>query len=197
MRRKIDVLILVLVLVAGFFAIKNAQTIGDRWHGMRYDPPAEVSTLATNAGMSDRGKQLFYRFSPQLVGQKELDQRCTVEKLGCAEGRTIYILNYLSEGQQNQSAVTAAHEMLHIAYTRLSDQEKSDLEPLLQAEVTSAHGANIAKKLQDYPQEGYYNEAHSYVGSELPDISDKLEQYYKQYFSNRSKSVDAYAESPR
>ncbi|MES2970750.1 MAG: hypothetical protein V4702_00315 [Patescibacteria group bacterium] len=197
MRRKIDLFILLLVLMTGFFAVRNARLIGDWWHSQQYSPPQEISKLADDAGMSNKGKQLFFRFSPQLVGQQDLDSYCDIEKLGCAEGRNIYILQYINNEEYNQSTVTAAHEMLHVAFSRLKPAQKEMLQPLLKAELDKPQAANIIKKLKDYPPEDYFNESHSFIGSELGSISPELSNYYKDYFNDRSKSTSAYNASPR
>jgi len=196
MRRKIDLVILLLVLISGFFALQNAQSIGDWWHASRYDPPSEIEQLAGDAGMSEIGKKLFFRFSPRLVSQAELDQVCNVEKLGCVEGRTLYLLKYENNDQYNRTIVTAAHEMLHVAYSRLGAREREEVDDLLEAELDIAQTSDIIKKLQGYPEADYFNEAHSFIGSELPKLSDDLAAYYQRYFADRSKSVRAYANSP-
>ncbi len=196
MRRKIDLLVLLLVLIGGIFAVKNAQAIGDWWHAMRYDPPSEISKLADDAGMSSDGKKLFYRFSPQLVNQATLTEKCTAEKLGCTEGRSIYILQYTGQAEYNRAIVTAVHEMLHVAYSRLSPNEVRTVNSQLDTELHSYGAAEITEALKDYPKEDYYNEAHSFIGSQLDGISPGLEQHYKRYLSDRAMTVQAYRESP-
>jgi len=196
MRKKLDLLILLIVLVVGFFAARNAQAIGDWWHQQQYSPPTDIVQLADAAGMSETGRQLFYRFEPQIVSQSELDSLCSVEKLGCIEGRKIYLLQPANQTEANRTTVTAAHEMLHAAYSRLSSSEKQDLEPLLQAEMAKPAAASIAKELQGYDQADYYNEAHSFIGSELPGISAELESHYSRYFDDRAKTTAAYRASP-
>lgn len=197
MRKKIDLIILTLVLITGVFGILNAQSLGDWWHARRYTPSAEVIQLADDSGMSEQGKKLFYRFSPQLLDQTELDTRCDNGKLGCAEGQSIYILAHTTETQRNQTTVTAAHEMLHIAYSRLDDTEREKIDALIKTELEEFDASGIVQKLRDYPAEEYYDEAHSFVGSELADISDELEAHYRRYFADRAKSTDAYSGSFR
>lgn len=196
MRRKVDLVILLLVLIAGVFAVKNAQAIGDWAHGLRYEPPTEIARLATDAGMSKEGKALFYRFSPQLVDQQTLDQKCDAEKLGCAEGRSIYILDYTNEEEYNRAVVTAAHEMLHVVYSRLNDAQRQALETQLTNELQAHTPGGIDEKLKTYPAEDYYNEAHSFVGSELEEVSPALERHYARYFTDRAKVTTAYRDSP-
>lgn len=195
MRKKIDLLLLLLVLVGGFFAVRNAQAIGDWWHATRYTPPPEIQQLAEDAGMNDTGRKLFYRFSPELVSQAELDRHCDKGRLGCAEGQDIYILESTTDAEYNRNVVTAAHEMLHVAYSRLSQEQRGALDPQLEAALKAYGLNNIASKLQDYPSDAYINEAHSFIGSETRDPGNRLEQHYKQYFADRSKTVGAFEAS--
>ncbi|HSX29561.1 MAG TPA: hypothetical protein VLE73_03300 [Candidatus Saccharimonadales bacterium] len=196
MRKKIDLIILLLVLVAGVFAIKNAQAIGDWWHSVQYHPPADVAKLADDAGMSPEGKKLFYRFSPQLVDAATLGQKCGNEKLGCTEGQSIYMLQFKDDGEYNRTIVTAAHEMLHVAYSRLNPKEVAELDTQLKTELDGYGASVVADQLKGYSSDDYYNEAHSFIGSQLSDISPQLEQHYKRYFDDRHKTATAYRESP-
>lgn len=197
MRRKIDLLILLFVLVVGGIGLTRAQQIGDWWHAQTYDPPTEIVQLADAAGMSDEGKKLFYRFEPSLVDQATLDEKCSAEKLGCTEGRFIYILKGATDQEEyNRAVVTAAHEMLHVAYSRLSESKKSEIKSLIDDEIATSAADGIARSLADYPAADYDDEAHSFVGSELAGIGSELEQYYRTYFSDRSKTTAAYAASP-
>jgi hypothetical protein len=118
-RRKVDLVILLLVLIFGALGLVHAKQVGDWWHARIYHPDAEIVQLAEDAGMNDKGKQLFYRFEPTLVDQDTLNDKCSVEKLGCTEGRHIYILRPTTDAERQRTIVTAAHEMLHVAYSPL------------------------------------------------------------------------------
>jgi hypothetical protein len=196
MRKKVDLFILLLVIIVGFFTIKNVHELGDWAHGLTYDAPNEISTLADNATMNDKARKMFYRFSPTLIDQNKLDSTCGANKLGCAEKQSIYILDYTNKEELNQSTVTAAHEMLHIAYSRLSKNEKNNINQQLDEELKRDEANNINQKLDGYPEQDYYDEAHSFVGTELASISSELEEYYKQYFNDRSAIIDAFNKSP-
>lgn len=195
MRRTVDLVILVVVLLGGFFAIRNAVAIGDWWHARNYSPSDSIAQMSTDAGMSEKGEKLFYRFSPKLVSRQILDEECTVNKLGCAEGQSIHILQYDDEESYKQAVVTAAHEMLHVAYSRLSDQELDYIHSLIDEQMHLPSSQSIKTKLDGYPDEDYYTEAHSFIGSELEDVIPELEDYYGNYFSDRGKVVQAYKDS--
>lgn len=81
-RRLVDIILLLIVLVGGYFAVRNATAIGDWWHFLNYDPPEDIVEIAEDAGMNERGKRLFYRFSPTFVEQSRLDAECGDHALG-------------------------------------------------------------------------------------------------------------------
>lgn len=185
-----------IVIALGTIAVFNAQNIGDWYHSMTYDPPEEIVEIADGAAMSDKGRMLFYRFSPRVFSANDISSLCGQETLGCAEGQSIYILTYSNDREYNQSVVTAAHEMLHVAYSRLSEEEKQNVDDMLEIQLNSPLLKNVVKKLADYPEADYFNEAHSYVGTEVANLNSELEDYYDTYFADRSKVVDAYKASP-
>lgn len=192
MRRKIDLIVLLVILIIGVFGVKNAVAIGDWVFLKTHQPSEEIVKLAESAGMSDEGKRLFYRFSPELVDQADLDKYCDIEKLGCTDGNHIYILKASTQEDTDRNIVTAAHEMLHVAYSRLGQTEKDALEQQLNDELNSPNANSIKTKLKDYPQEDYYNEAHSFIGSEVGQISPQLEDHYRNYFNDRTLSTRSY-----
>jgi hypothetical protein len=89
--------------------------------------------------------------------------------------------------------VTSAHEMLHAAYMRLSDEERSAVDTLVEAEYTKlSSNDEFAERMAFYartePGERD-NELHSIIGTEVATISPELERHYARYFDDRSKVV--------
>lgn len=197
MRKKIDLIALLIVIVVGLFAIHNAVALGDWWHAQRYVPSTEVIELANQAGMSAEGRKLFYRFSPQVVGSEVIEAECGQEKLGCAVGTSIYILKAEDEADQKRNAVTAAHEMLHVAYSRLSKERIAELSAMYAKALGMPGAADVRESLASYPPEDHDAEAHSFIGSELYYAGPELENHYKTYFDDRLKVVQAAHYAPR
>lgn len=195
-RTKIDLLILTIVLIVGSVAVIHARTIGDWWHLSRYDPSPEISRISQDAGMSAEGRKLFYRFSPRVVEPDEMEEQCDHVRLGCIQGNSILILKPSGPAEYDRAVVTAAHEMLHVVYERLDEAEKDRLHQLLDQELDRPSQRRLRNVVRTYPDNDYYNEAHSFVGSEADDISTELENHYAQYFDDRSKVLKAFANSP-
>lgn len=180
------------------------QRIIDQIVVWQFEPSRSVIELADRLDFNDEGEFLFYAGKPQLSQAVEFNNSCskiehTTSILGCFDGLQIFIYNVEDERLNGVREVTAAHEMLHVAYARLGEYDKSKLESLLDIEY--AKMANDEKFLDlmsfyDRTEPGQkYNELHSIVGTVALDISPELEGYYAQYFENREKIVafnDAY-----
>lgn len=194
-RTIIDLLVLLFVLVLGYIAVQNATAIGDWWFFRSYEPSEEVEQIATDAGMSEEGRKLFYRLDPQFVGRGEINQECGSDALGCTVGRNIYILNDFTPRQYNRSVVTAAHEMLHVSWSRLDENALESLKTALDEQIELVSD-DLYDKFDDFAGEDYYNEAHSYIGTEQPILISELETHYDVYFDDRQKTLDALRFSP-
>lgn len=116
--------------------------------------------------------------------------------LGCYSDDRIYLYNVSDERLNGIKEVTAAHEMLHAAYQRLSPTEKSEINKLIEAEYAQLkNNKDLADRMAFYartePGERD-NELHSIIGTEVSTVSPGLEAHYAKYFSNRSAVVAHY-----
>lgn len=196
-RTKIDLVLLAIVLSFGVFAALNAVALADIVHRVVYRPSPELKSIVAAAGMSPEGERLFYRFSPEVLDKTALYEQCG-PRLGCVEGRKIYLLRWQTSDEQNTAVVTASHEMLHVAYSRLSKDQKQEIDALVRTTMQQPENTRIASKLIFYKKrpETYVNEAHSYAGTEIATLSPKLEEHYRRYFADRKKVTSAYFNSP-
>lgn len=111
-------------------------------------------------------------------------------------GPVIFILKLKNESPDSYS-VTGAHEMLHYAYARLDDKEKERVNKLLETEFQKRKANEVlVETIENYKKDGLdiMNELHSEFGTGQNGIWQKsldpeLEEYYKQYFTDRSKVV--------
>jgi prefoldin subunit 5 len=89
--------------------------------------------------------------------------------------------------------VTAAHEMLHQAFDRLSTSDKKRVSDMLNSYYKNGlTDKNIIDKMASYKKlepNDMVNEMHSVFGTEVGKLPADLETYYKQYFTDRSKIV--------
>jgi hypothetical protein len=118
--------------------------------------------------------------------------------LGCYRSADIFILDVVEDQLEPVESVTAAHEMLHVVYARLNDDEKSRLAVLLDAQFAVVANNRILDEIDGYrqdPNSDLYNEMHSIFGTELNTLIPELQDHYQDYFSDRSKVIaesDAY-----
>lgn len=174
----------------------NFQDIQDWWYLKNYRPSPAIASLTRRVKFSDHGKKLFYLYDPQLLNKKEFAENCTFDEyaivVGCYDGKKVYVLDITNKKLEPGEVVTAAHEMLHVAYDRLSSDERKRVNSLLTKEEKKIKDKQILASLKLYkkgsPTE-YLNEVHSVIGTELAGLGAELGTYYKQYFSNRQSLV--------
>jgi ribosome recycling factor len=197
--------IVLALLVAGNATVwVERQQIADWWKLRNYQTPADIIALANDTTMTDYGRHLFYVNHPVLESKKAFNDHCADKSeetavLGCYHGnrRGIYLYAVTDSRLDGVRQVTAAHEMLHQAYDRLSTKERKRVDKLLEDFYASdLTEQDVKTKIESYKKQGAntVNEMHSIFGSEVRNLPPALETYYEQYFSDRLKIV-GYSES--
>lgn len=185
------------VLLA-IWAVSNTNRVMDQVAVWQYSPSATITEYAEVTTMTDEGRFLFFASRPEIAPAAEFDAQCGIEQslgaIGCyrPDFRTIFLYD-LGPGFESVEQVTAAHELLHAVWDRLSNAERDALEPLLEAEAAKrADDPEWVALMAHYeaiePGERV-NELHSFVGSEFADISPELEAHYARYFDDRDALV--------
>ena len=189
-------LFLVSWLIAIGVALYYRQNIIDWWRLRGYIPPNPISQLATEDTMSDYTRHLFYLNRPQLLSAvSSFRANCPENKdtivLGCYHpGQNgIYIYDVADPTLAGVLQVTAAHEVLHSIYARLSPQAKNqlnnELEDYFKNGLTSQVVKEEIKLYQQTEPNAVFDEMDSTFGTEISQLPAPLETYYKQYFKNR------------
>ncbi|MDX2775889.1 hypothetical protein PV379_00770 [Streptomyces caniscabiei] len=188
----------VVSVLLALLLVVNRQQVVDQLTVWQFQPSSEIQALADKSGMGDRGEFYFYASQPTLETAEVFNQKCDREEestavLGCYTGGRIYIYNVEDKTLDGIREVTAAHEMLHAAYDRLSEGERQRINALVEEEYAklrtdSAFAERMA--FYDRTEPGQRdNELHSIIGTEVADIDPKLEVHYKAYFTDRNKVV--------
>ncbi len=192
-----NLVLLAATIGASYFVVTYRQDIQDWWALRAYTAPANIAHIADQDTMAGRGRDLFYVSQPKVEDGQDFNSHCskTGEKtvvLGCYTAQRIYLYNVTDARLQGVVQVTAAHEMLHAAYERLGSGEKADVDAMVQAELPKVTDERLKELINLYnksePGE-LLNEMHSILGTEYGNLSAPLEQYYKQYFTDRAKVV--------
>ena len=180
------------------------QQLYDDYRLYNYVPPQSISSLALEDTMTPAATRIFYVNKPQLDNKAAFSAVCPNgggEKtivLGCYHGgQNGIFLQQITDSRLNGVVqVTAAHEMLHAAYDRLSPDEKKQIDAqLLNYYNNNLQDQRIKDTINSYRKSepnDVVNEMHSIFGTEVSVLPSSLETYYKRYFVNRAK-VTAYA----
>ncbi len=176
----------------------------DQWIGVA-PPSVAIERLAITTTMTREAQQIFYRQTPTIEPKQTFFKICqtkgkvndTLIMFGCyfTSGKSgkIAIQSVTDDRFQGVMEVTAAHEMLHAAYSHLSPSDRDKLTPQLKQAALQVQNDRLSSILKQYKQKDialYVNELHSYLGTELGYLGDvELEQYYQRYFRDRHQVV--------
>ncbi len=175
----------------------NYQSVIDSVVVANFKPSQGITQLSNEIGFTEKGRSLFMAAQPQLDERDDFNKHCEKKSeqtviLGCYIGpQHIYVYNVTDPRLSGVRQVTAAHEMLHVAYDRLSYGERKRVDKMLQTAVSDVlkTESDLAQRLKVYdktePGERN-NELHSILGTEAAILPADLEQYYSQYFTNRA-----------
>ncbi len=196
---KKSIALLAIILTAIFGAYFFRYDIHDFVKLYGYTPSNEVSALADSTTMDANARRLFYVNDPKIADKQTFNEHCRENEysivLGCylPGQRGIYLLDVDDERLDGIKEVTAAHELLHAAYERLSTSEKKRVNKLLQIAYDDLDNTRVIETIEQYRKQDpsvVPNEMHSILGSEVRDLPVELEIYYRRYFTDRSKIVD-------
>ena len=191
-RISLSLAVIGLALLAG----AKAGAIEDWFKLRNYTPEPSVVSLVNQDSMTAYAKHIFYINHPQLITNvSQFRQACPENEqtivLGCYHpGETgIDLYNVQDQRLAGVQQVTAAHEMLHGAYERLSAKDKQYVNGLLQDYFNNdLHDQRIIDTINAYKKSepnDVVNEMHSVFGTEVVSLPTALENYYKKYFTNR------------
>lgn len=186
---------LLLIPFVVFFGIVSQRQVIFDWYKLRnYVPNTEIAALTTATTMTDMGVHIFYVYHPELNDKDVFNQNCTESEesivLGCyVQSQGIYLYDVTDERLRGIEEVTAAHEMLHAAYDRLSATERQKIDILTAQVFADLSNERIKKTIEAYSTKDpsvVPNELHSIIGSEVRELPEELEIYYARYFKDRS-----------
>lgn len=178
----------------------NRQAISD-WFRLRgYHPPAAVAQLASQDTMNAYTRHLFYLNRPQLLPTVTSFRKYCPENedtivLGCYHSgqNGIFIYNVQDPTLSGVQQVTAAHEVLHSVYARLSPKGRANLDSLLENYYKNGlHDQRVLAEVKLYQQtepSDVMDEMSCTFGTEIANLPPQLEAYYKHYFNNRAAIV--------
>lgn len=194
-------------LIAGVIAggyLFSGQVV-DMVASANYTPTAAIERVKNEINLTDGAARVFYASHPKIEKADRFNEVCADDEkehsavLGCYTQRKIYLFEVDNKELDGIVEVTAAHELLHAVYERMHFWEKDALKKLLNQEYDAQKKAGNtafiehAKLYSNLPTEGYVNELHSLLGTEVKTLSPELEKHYAAFFKDRKSLAVLYA----
>lgn len=185
-------------LVGSLLLILYGNRIIDHFLAAAFTPSSQVAALHDSLKLTAQGSDLLYASQPVVQSGAQFNQSCssaerTAAILGCYYMRKMYIYNVTNTELAGAEEVTAAHEMLHAAYERLTIFERGHIDDLINTQYAKLGNDSDLKKLMQYYEKAepgaLTNELHSILGTTVGSLSPELESYYARYFTNRQAVV--------
>jgi hypothetical protein len=200
--RIVTVVVSLVVLAGSIYGITHRQEILDYLALRNYTPNQRIVQLANETAMQEQTRRVFYINHPDLNNKTQFRQNCPATEqsivLGCyVENQGIYLLDVTDERLSGVIQVTAAHEVLHAEYDRLSRSERENVDKMTADFFKQVTNERVKRTVEQYRSKDpsiVPGELHSILGTEVRNLSPELEAYYSQYFSDRSKIV-SYSEN--
>lgn len=188
-----------IAFIAGtLWGITHVQDIRDWWALRGYQPPQRIVQLADKTTMQPGARKLFYVNQPQLNDKPSFRDNCPAFEqsivLGCyVSNKGIFMLDVKDPRLSGIIEVTAAHELLHAAYERLSGKERREVDRMTSTFFAQLNDQRVKDTVERYrakEPDVVPNELHSILASEVRELSPELETYYSKYFADRKQIVN-------
>ncbi len=189
----------VFLLCGGDKWVKRQTVAFSDWRKEKsYQPSAEIEELRSKLDLTAEGMTIFAAVDPTLEDGMGFNEKCTFKDiggyvLGCYvnDPGKVYIYQVDAEELAGIHEATAAHELLHAVWSRMSEQEKNELSVELE-QFKRDNEDILGEELSLYDEGNWQDELHSRVGVEFAELPEKLEAHYGKYFQNRKKLVEFY-----
>lgn len=178
-------------------ALFNREWLYDFYKGVSYAPSDEMVRIRSDLDLTQRGEFWFNAAQPKLSGAGEFNAHCRPEEkteiavLGCYTGGEIFVYDIDTEELNGIRELTTAHELLHVSFERMNENEKNALKPFLQQVLDDDQGA-LKEELKVYDEAEKMEELYVRAGTEIKELPNELEEHYAEIFRDRSKVVNYY-----
>ena len=201
-RRTLGFLLFLALLAAAVFAMLHRQEIQDHFRAVSFEPSPRAVQVLDDLDLTDAGRRIFLASHPTVDGSQHFSEQCAEvdhseqgHVLGCYTDEQIHLFDVADERVRGIVEVTAAHELLHAAYARLSEAERADLATRLREAYESLRGDHpeLAERMAVYEHlsdAAFANELHSVLGTEVRALPRWLEDHYAQWFADRGALLD-------
>lgn len=195
-------LLLLTVTAAGLYL--NRIAIQDTFAANSFEASREILDIKESIGLNDVGERIFLATEPAINDRDTFNQICQMTThseggslLGCYVNGNIHLFRIDDERLEGIMEVTAAHEMLHAAFDRMSTREAEAFQKRVTEyyrEIRSENPA-LVERMSVYKGLSYVrfaNELHSVLATEMSELPEWLEHHYSQWFDDRQKVVELF-----
>lgn len=192
------------VVVGGTVAFTYRGDIRDHFLASSFDPSPRIEQIHDSMDLTARGDRVFLASQPEIGGRDVFNKWCagvdhTEEGhvLGCYTQRQIRLFEVSDERLSGVVETTAAHELLHAIWARMSQSDRDEMSKTLFAEYKklAATDQQFKERMSVYEslsKPAFANELHSVFGTEVRALAPELEQHYSRWLENRAVIVDFY-----
>ena len=193
-----------LVVLSGiYWAMTNTQKIRDWYILQTYHPPAAIVSLVNIDQMTNYAKNLFYVNRPNLASKSVFAAQCPkgayqTYVIGCYHSgdNGIYLLDVKNPSLDGIIPVTAAYEMLHAGYARLTSAARSSIDnQMWNFYLHNVNNSEIKQQMAAYAVSepgARYDELYSVLATEVDNLPTTLNNDYRLYFKDRASIVVMY-----
>lgn len=191
------IIIALLFVIFGVVVFLKRQWILDFFRGIDYQPSSEMAKIRDSLELTDAGDFLFKASRPVLSERELFNEKCRTDSdadvavLGCYVEQVIFVYDIREEELDGIRELTAAHELLHAVYARMSDEEKKTYLPLL-LEIYNKNKDVLEEDVGHYAESQKNEELFVRSGTEIRDLPSALEKKYAETFKDRKRIVSYY-----
>lgn len=176
--------------------VLNRQWLYDFYRGQTYQPSSEMLKIRESLDLTERGEFLFNAAQPELKASEEFNAHCRagdteIAILGCYAEGNIYVYNITEAELNGVRELTTAHELLHVVFTRMTDEEKAALRPALE-QVYQDNKVILEEDLNTYAAGEQFEELYVRAGTEVAALPEVLEKHYAEVFGDQDRVVAFY-----
>lgn len=201
-KRALRLAIFLVVVIAVIVAFAHKQDIQDHFSASNFNPSPRTVEVMDSLQLTQTGKRVFLASHPTVDGSQKFNEQCANvdhsedgHVLGCFAGDRIHLFDVTDTRVSGIVEVTAAHELLHATFSRLSSGDRTALSERLRNEydVMSTNNPELVERMSVYEHlsdSAFANELNSVLGTEVRELPTWLETHYAKWFKNRSELVD-------
>lgn len=193
----VGVVLAVIALAAGVALVLNREWVYDFYLGTTYTPSREMARIRDDLKLTERGEFIFNAAQPELNEAEAFNSYCRTETdvenavLGCYTVGRIYVYNIVDAELEGIRELTAAHELLHAVWARMTEQERVALVTEL-TQVFEANQDALGSEIETYDVAARQEELYVRAGTEIANLPAGLEKHYAEIFEDQDRIAGFY-----